>query len=162
MVRSRIVAAALAMLAILAHPAHAEESDASLEIETEVEPSCEFTSQPKATVAITPTKGDKFLGDLGFTCNFVGQPNLSLRLPGGSKLINPANGGDAVTYGMRWLAPPNGPGTAYQSFEPGEVDFQGVTYVANSEMKGALQIRLPANLKVAGTYSTLIGYTITP
>jgi hypothetical protein len=144
-----------------AAPAFAETS-ASLAVQSVVEPACAFTSKPAATVTVTPTAGEKFLGDLGYTCNFVGQPHLTLQLPGGTRLVNPANGGDSVTYGIRWLVAPNGPGTAYQSFAPGDVLFEWVTYVANSEMKGALQIRLPAALGVAGLYSTTISYTIVP
>jgi hypothetical protein len=159
--RSVILTAVALGGALCAAPALAETS-ASLAVQSVVEPTCAFTSSPPTTVTVTPTAGEKFLGDLGYTCNFVGAPHLTLQLPVGTQLVNPSNGGDSAPYGIRWLVSPNGPGTGYQSFAPGTIAFDWVTYVANSEMKGALQIKLAADLKVAGTYSTTITYTIAP
>lgn len=153
------VAAALAMLA---SPAFAAD-EAAVAVNAVVAPVCSFTTTPAAVVTVTPDAGEKNLGDLGYTCNFVGNANLVLELPNGTNLNNPDNGGDTVQYGVRWLVPPNGSGTAYQTFGPGNVPFSWPTAgTANMETSGALMIKLPADLTVAGTYSTVISYTIAP
>jgi hypothetical protein len=127
-------------------------------------PTCAFTTTPPSAVTIQPTAGVTNLGDLGYTCNFTGNASLTLDLPNGTQLYNPSNGGDTVTYGMRWLIPPNGPSTVYQSWTtPQSLAFAEPTANSpNTETKGALEVNLPANLTVAGTYTSTISYTISP
>jgi hypothetical protein len=153
----------LAAVMLGASPALASGDSASVLVESVVSPTCSFSTKPQAVQQVTPTAGEKSLGDLGYTCNFVGSAQLVLHLPGGTVMHNPANGGSDVTYGLRWLVPPNGSGTGYQSFGAGNVSFAWPTApTANTETKGALMMQLAADLPVAGTYSTTIAYSITP
>ena len=124
---------------------------------------CRFSTVPNAVVPITTTAGEKTIGDLGYTCNFTGQVALVLDLPNGTRLYNPDNGTDTVDYGLAWTLPPNSPTPSYQNFAPGQLPFNWPTAGApNVENKGTLYMKLPADLKVAGTYTSVIRYTINP
>src|SRR5580704_15128934 len=102
---------AISLVAMLASSAAFAKAPGSAAINlTAVDaPTCAFTSTPPSAVVLQPTAGVTNLGDLGYTCNFTGNANLTLDLPNGTQLYNPSNGGDTVTYGIRWLVPPNGP-----------------------------------------------------
>jgi hypothetical protein len=135
----------------------------AVNINTQLPQTCSFTTTPAAVVPITTTAGEKNIGDLGYTCNFTGQVSLVLDLPNGSKLFNPANGSDTVTYGLAWTLPPNPSTPSYQNFGPGAIPFGWPTAsTPNIEHKGTLWVKLPADLTVAGTYTSVIRYTINP
>ena len=156
--------AATAML-IGAAPAMASGDAAQVEVTSTVDPSCSFTTKPPATKTIAPVAGEYVVGDLGYTCNFAGNAKLVLVLPNGTNFNNPANGATDVAYGVRWLVAPNNSSTGWQSFPAGNVSFtwpNDNSMQANVELKGPLEIKLATNLPVAGTYKTIIGYTITP
>ena len=147
---------------IVAAPAWADDSTAVL-VESTVPAVCTFTSRPRAVQSIAPVTGEYSLGNLGYTCNFQGNASLVLHLPNGTNFRNPAAGATDVGYGLKWLLPPNAGGMTYQSFAPGNQSFQSPTApTPNAETRGALWIKLNANLTVAGTWSTTIAYTITP
>ena len=136
---------------------------ATVNVNAALAPTCSFTTKPAAVVAIPPTAGEKNIGDLGYTCNFTGQVALVLDLPNGSRLSNPDNGGDTVTYGLAWTLPPNPTTPSYQTFAPGQLPFGWPTAsTPNTENKGTLWVNLPTDLKVAGTYTSVIRYTINP
>jgi hypothetical protein len=155
---------ATAASAVGAAPALAADT-ASVNISASLPQTCAFTTVPAAVVTIQPVAGEYNIGDLGYTCNFVGQVQLVLELPDGSRLRNTENGGDVVDYGLAWTLPPNSPTPSYQTFAPGNVPFSWPTNTVgtpNVENKGALWVNLPSNLTVAGTYSSVITYTISP
>ena len=160
------LAAAAATTVLASAPAHAADASsktATTAVSAEVQQSCSFTSTPPTTQSVTPTAGEKDLGYLGYTCNFVGNANLTLSLPNGTNFYNPSNGGDTQSYGIRWTIPPNGSGTGYQVLGAGSIPFGWPTASsANAETKGMLSIKLDRDLPVAGTYTTTITYTIPP
>lgn len=148
--------------ALLSQPAFAQ-SDASLGLESEVEPVCEFTTTPKANIAIPNAVQTNVLGYLGYTCNFDGSPSLTLTLPRGTVLHTNDNGGVDQPYLLRWTVAQNGLPGAFVSYPAGtSVTLTGDDYFANFENKGVLALKLPTLLKVAGTYSTTITWTVTP
>ena len=150
--------------ALAALPTMAQAADtAAVAVNASLAPTCAFTSVPPAQVQVTPDVGEKNLGDLSYTCNFTGNANLVLDLPDGTTLRNPDNGGDAVAYGIRWLVPPNGVGTGYQVLAAGNYPFAWPTAgTPNVATGGPLMIQLTQPLTVAGTYTSVITYTIAP
>lgn len=156
------VLAMVAAAGLFATPASATDSVAVI-VQTTVPPVCSFTTKPAAVQSIAPVAGEYNLGDLGYTCNFPGNANVTLMLPQGTMLHSSAPGATDHPYGLRWLVPPNGSGTAYQTFTAGAHPFTWPTApTPNTETKGAVMIKLDTNLPVAGTYMSSIGYTITP
>lgn len=151
--------AGLALLAVT--PAFAEPDSASVTLSAEVPQVCTFTTKP-IDKSIDPKSGVYDVGELGYTCNYQGNASLTLVLPQGTNFTNPAAGATPTPYGLRWLIPSNNDSTGYQSFS-GNVPFSWPTaQQPGTELKGMLQIKLDQDLKVAGTWSTTIGYTITP
>jgi|KBSSwiStaDraftv2_1062776.scaffolds.fasta_scaffold849212_2 hypothetical protein len=159
----KIALGSAALLAGLLAATPAMADSAAVLVQSTVQPVCSFSTKPAAVQSIQPVAGEYNLGDLGYTCNFQGNANLTLVLPNGTNFHNPATGATDVGYGLRWLVPPNSSGTGYASFAAGNYPFQWPTaQVPNTETKGALMVKLATNLTVAGTYSTTIAYTITP
>jgi len=133
-----------------------------LTVSTSVGQSCEFTSTIDGIVEIDPVVGVTNIGRLGYTCNFVGSTSLVLGLPDGTNL---RNGSNTVLYDVFWGIPPNpaAPG-AFQNWPfPANLAFNWVTAgTANNEIGGDYYIRLNAVPTVAGTYSSVITYTLSP
>ncbi len=138
---------------------------ASFTINGTVPSTCAFTTTPPAVSTIGVTAGIYSVGDLGYTCNFVGSANLVLNLANGTVLTNPSNGGDSVVYDIFWGVPPNNPASPVWQNWPSSasVPFVWPTAAsANTETKGPFKVRLNSNLGVAGTYTSTISYTISP
>ena len=159
-----LVSATLAATPALAGDAPSEGSkSSSVELTATTPKSCAFTTTPPSTVALaTNTTAEFRVGDLGFTCNFTGQVSFVINLPNGTNLRNDENGGDTVRYGLAWTLPPNSSTPSYQ-YIAGNLGFDWPTTQApNVEQKGTLWIKPERDLRVAGTYRSVIGYTITP
>jgi hypothetical protein len=138
---------------------------ASFTITGTVPATCAFTTTPPSVVTIGVTAGIYSIGDLGYTCNFIGNANLVLNLPNGTVLNNPTNGGDNVVYDVFWGVPPNNPASPVWQNWPSaaSIPFAWPTApAANTETKGPFKVRLNSNLGVAGTYTSTVSYTISP
>lgn len=136
--------------------------DDTAKVSTELAQACEFTSAPAAIVNINPTPGETNIGRLGYTCNFVGNAQLVLQLPDGTNL---RNGDNTVLYDVYWGIPPNSPTPGgYQNWPfPANLAFLWNTSgTANDEIGGDFYIRLNTAPTVAGTYTSVITYTISP
>ncbi|MDZ4865737.1 MAG: hypothetical protein SGI91_00305 [Alphaproteobacteria bacterium] len=131
-------------------------------VSTTLGQTCAFTSAPPSIVAINPTPGETNIGRLGYTCNFVGSASLVLQLPDGTNL---RNGSNTVLYDVFWGIPPNPltPG-AYQNWPfPANLAFSWNTAgTANNEIGGDFYIRLNTAPTIAGTYTSVISYTLSP
>jgi hypothetical protein len=158
-----IMSSALATGALTRAARSAEST--SFTVNGRVPATCSFTTTPASVVAIGTLAGIYEIGQLGYTCNFVGSANLVLTLPKGSVLATTANGGTSVVYDIAWDVSPNGSGSpAWQSF-PAAASFPFSRQTAgaiDTEARGALRVRLNANLTVAGHYTSIISYTISP
>jgi hypothetical protein len=158
-----IMSSALALDALA--PAAWSAESASFTVNGRVPATCSFTTTPASVVAIGTIAGIYEIGQLGYTCNFVGSASLVLNLPHGSVLSSTANGGTSVVYDIAWDVSPNGSGApGWQSFPAAaSIPFSRATAgVIDTEARGALKVRLNANLTVAGHYSSIISYTISP
>lgn len=151
----------VAVLSLFSWQAFAAGDDTA-KVSTELEQSCEFTSSPPAIVNINPTPGETNIGRLGYTCNFVGATSLVLQLPDGTNL---RNGSNTVLYDVFWGIPPNSPTPGpYQNWPfPANLAFNWVTAASpNVEIGGDFYIKLNTAPTVAGTYTSVITYTLSP
>jgi len=153
-----------ALLAGMTSTASAE--DPTFAVNSSLGSSCGFTTAPDAVVEVPPTVGQTMIGELGYTCNFSTssgiQPHLVLDLPNGTVL---SNGEQSVVYDVFWGIPPNPPTPGnYQNWPLAAVVafnwFAPAT--ANDELKGQFWVRLTTPITIAGTYTSVISYTISP
>lgn len=140
-------------------------SSATLTLTGTISPKCEFTiATPGKTFAMTTGIVD--IGELGYTCNLPegSFANFTLTITNGG-LKNEVSG-QVVPYDVQWNVPANDGNQPWQdaaNFLNG-VNFQWVVSAPNVERKGLFRIRipsLPSGLQ-AGTYSSVVTYTISP
>jgi len=150
---------ALLVLA-LALPAQAGGSD-SLTVNTTLGQSCQFTT-PGFTAPIPPVIGEYQVGELRFSCNFVGSASVTLSVPGGTNL---KNGTIKAHYQIAWDIPPNG--LEYHQSTLSATSFSesfdaDTNPTANGEVAGDIWVKLTQTPTVAGTYTSVATFTLSP
>jgi hypothetical protein len=133
----------------------------SITVKTEVENACTFVT-PNIVATIPPVLGDTVVGNVGFSCNYVGFANLNLTVPGGTFLTS---GPNKVRYQIKWdLEDP----VANFQYSPNPVP--SITFglsaqtamIPNNSVSGPVTIRLDQVPTIAGTYTSVATFTFAP
>ena len=96
------------------------------------------------------------------SCNFVGQASVNLNVPGGTNL---KNGTNKAHYQIAWDIPPNG--LEYHQSTISATSFSesfdaDTAAIANGTVSGNVWVNLTQTPLVAGTYTSIATFTISP
>ncbi len=132
-----------------------------INIQADEPQSCAFTGSLVGTVPPTPFVNHT-VGNLGFSCNYVGAVSIGMETDDGTVLKVPGEPGSDILYQIRWLVPPNMPWNSsgtHAVFGPWLGNTQGAPNEVRSE---AVQVRFFDPFVVAGTYTDTVIFTISP
>lgn len=130
-------------------------------VSTTLGQSCTFTTS-SIIATIPPVVGETNVGNIGFSCNFVSQAIVTLNVQNGTFLRSGAN---KVRYEIKWEAESPEP---YYQFSPNPVlSFQvqfaaDTSATANVPRVKPVWVKLDQAPTIAGTYSSIAVYTISP
>lgn len=148
-------------LMLLAQSSAIAATSDSVSVTTSVANACTFVT-PNIVASIPPVLGDTVVGNVGFSCNYVGFANLNLTVPGGTFLTN---GPNKVRYQIKWAL--EDPVANFQ-YSPNPVP--SITFglsaqtalIPNNSVLGAVTIRLDQVPTIAGTYTSVATFTFAP
>lgn len=126
-----------------------------------VDDACAFQS-PNIVAEIFPSIGEYNVGSLTFACNFLGNANVTLSVPGGTEL---RSGPNKARYQIRWDVAPFG--HVYRGSSEGASNFTETFSVQTGAVQltnvtGAVWVKLTQNPTAAGIYTSVATYTIAP
>jgi hypothetical protein len=163
--RLKILAAVGSALTLASATAAQAETAASstLSLQTSVPKSCQMLTS-SFTYTVAQSTEEQKVGDVKFSCNFVGTAQATINVPGGTKLVNSAASSSA-RYEIAWDIQPAG--KAFRSSSASATAFSetfnattGST--SNTEISGGVFLKLLELPTVAGNYQSIATYTIAP
>jgi hypothetical protein len=116
------------------------------------------------TYTVLQNTSEQKVGDVKFSCNFVGTASATISVPGGTKLVNSAASSSA-RYEIAWDIQPNG--KEFRSSTASATAFSETFNATtgsptNTEVSGGVFLRLLELPAVAGNYLSIATYTIAP
>jgi len=161
---TRLVAVSSALtLALLTHAQAETTASSTLSLQTNVPKSCKMLTS-NFTYTVLQNTSEQKVGDVKFSCNFVGTASATISVPGGTKLVNSAASSSA-RYEIAWDIQPNG--KEFRSSTASATAFSETFNATtgsptNTEVSGGVFLRLLELPAVAGNYQSIATYTIAP